>query len=139
VTVNRFVLDGTDFGVDSEKSFCSVEAGGDGTATIDLRVAGDQDVYNKLTADEESPWSWTLYPPELQIWQRADLAARGEFDHEYGEEQEDESEVSLYLMEHHFPLRLRVQVAVDGSSVKATGVVDFMGRAATVDILWNRR
>lgn len=137
--VNRFVLDGTDFGVDAEKSFCSVEAQGDGKATIDLRVVGDPDVYDKLTEDEESPWFWTLYPPELQVWQRADLSGRSEFDHEYGEEQEDESEVSLYLMEHHFPLRLRVQAAADGSSVKATGVVDFRGRAATVDILWKRR
>lgn len=137
--MNHFVLDGTDFGVDPEKSFCSVERGNDGKATIDLRVVGNEDVYDDLTADEKSPWSWTLSPPELQVWQRTGLAPRGEFDHEYGEEQEDESEVSLYLMEHHIPLRLRVQVAADGSRVAATGVVDLMGRAASVDILWNRR
>lgn len=134
--MNRFIIDGTDFGINAAESFCSVKRDGRGKIIVELSIVGDQASYDRATADSESRWSWTLYPPKFQLYHRVDAAFGEAFEHEYSDDGDDEADVSLYMMEHHFPLHLLVRISSDGSEAVVAGTVDFMSETAALGILF---
>ena len=58
-----FSIGGTHFAVDAAKSRISLDAQGEGMLEVNIDIHGDDDVFMRLTEDEEGEWSWALYPP----------------------------------------------------------------------------
>ncbi len=88
--MNVFKIGDTDFGI-GKVSF-SVK-----NDLLDLDITGSDDVFDKLTEDENSEWSWALYPPRLYLrgvpFKGNELVIDEELLNKY--------DITLYMMEHN--------------------------------------
>lgn len=62
-----FSIGDTNFEVDVAKSRINVSAHADGMREINIKIEADDDVFLRLTQDDEAPWSWALYPPSFSL------------------------------------------------------------------------
>lgn len=123
-----FKIDDTDFGIDQAESSFTLQVLQSGDAVIDAEIYGNKERYEKLTEDDASPWSWTLYPPHFYM--RSYPAKSGlnaeTFHATVSTDELDEYEVAIYLMEHNDVDE--VQVTADRHGLTAKGVVFLSGR-----------
>lgn len=66
-TVRQFKIGGKEFGIDPEASSFTLDTTDPGRPTITVEIAGDRSVFDPLTAEEDSEWSWALYPPGFYL------------------------------------------------------------------------
>lgn len=122
-----FRIGETDFGIDSAKSKCSLSPKR-GLVTLDAEIYGDKQEYGRITADEDSPWSWTLYPPHFYL-RKVPVEVNGRADAfaaKVTADDLDEYEVAIYLMEHNDVDT--VSIEVDGGEFTANGTVFLSGK-----------
>ncbi len=98
--MNTFHLDATDFGINPAKSSCSIDVV-DGVPVINVEIRGDDEKYDAVTEDEDSEWSWTLYPPRLYIHDFPLNDDSGTMRANISRDDLDEYEAAIYLMEHN--------------------------------------
>lgn len=96
--MNTFKIGETEFGV-GKVSFSITND------LLDIDITGSDDVFDKLTEDENSEWSWALYPPRLYLrgvpFKGNELAIDDKLLDQY--------DITLYMMEHNdFTGALRV-------------------------------
>jgi hypothetical protein len=98
-----FKVNGTDFRINTRKSRFKVRISKAGEATIDADIYGDKARYEKITEDEDSPRSWTLYPPHFYMHSFPAKVSRvaGRFRAKITVDNLDEYEVAIYLIEHN--------------------------------------
>ncbi|HAT41307.1 MAG TPA: hypothetical protein DCS87_06210 [Rheinheimera sp.] len=113
--MNTFTIGGTDFGISQAESCITFDHG---QLTIEIR--GDADVFTTITNNEDSEWSWALYPPHLYIRSLETKDGKATLNGD------DEVEVALYMMEHNTILDAAVLVT-SAHSVDVSGIVDLLG------------
>ncbi|MBX7220793.1 MAG: hypothetical protein K1Y36_12660 [Blastocatellia bacterium] len=136
--MNHFFLDGTDFGIDTEKSSVRLGTGAAEMAGLDIEIYGDERLAEEAGEDEAGKWSWILYPPHLyllgcQIFlnpQRAVAEAQ------WDEPDNDETEAGLYLLEH-FDLRAVSLRLLDRSRLEISGQVRLEDRWCDFSVVWD--
>lgn len=88
--MNMFKIGDTDFGI-GKVSF-SVK-----NDLLDLDITGSDDVFDKLMEDDNSEWSWALYPPRLYLrgvpFKGNELVIDDDLLNNY--------DITLYIMEHN--------------------------------------
>jgi hypothetical protein len=131
-----FVVDGTELGIDRQRSHFRVIGAGTEEVRLDAKIVGDREMHERLTAwlpDETDaehyarPWAWTLYPPELYIRDCPLRPAEPAGAHE-GQvciDDLDDIEVFFYAMSHHEVDDVTLRVAPEGLTVR--GVVCLQG------------
>lgn len=123
-----FSIGDTNFDVDAVKSRISVTAGADGMREINIRIEADDEVFLRLTEDEDAPWSWALYPPSF-ILQGLLLAGTDGAPVQMlaVDASKTDCECSLYMMDYHDVSDLRL-VELSAQRLALTGKVDFDGK-----------
>lgn len=113
--MNTFTIDGTEFGINLSESNFELNQ-----ALLSLEIHGDEQVFTALMDNEDSEWSWALYPPYLYIRSLETKAGKAALN---GDEDFD---VALYMMEHNTILEACVSLT-SGCGVEISGLVDLMG------------
>ena len=133
MSIPSFILGDTEFGVDRAKSSCKTRQQ-DGQLWLSFDVYGDQGTYDLISADEDSPWSWTLYPPRFYGDFPATRDDTGVVEARISVDDLCEYEVALYLMNHN-DVDVVVRQNPDGTA-EANGVVDIFGKQTPFRIRW---
>jgi hypothetical protein len=94
---------------------------------LTLEIHGNEKLYKELTADENSEWSWTLYPPHfyLRDYPVSEKTKGKVRQIKLKSEDAAHFDVALYLMEHNAVED--VTIKVDEHRLEVTGQVDLMG------------
>lgn len=133
-----FFIGKTNFGVDAKKSRFDFKKASDSRLLLTIEVHGDPKVYKEVTADEDSEWSWTLYPPHfyLRDYPVSEKTKSKERQITLKPEDSDNFEVALYLMEHNDVEGVRIKV--DDHRLEISGQVDLMGEPREFRIRWEK-
>jgi hypothetical protein len=133
-----FFIGGTNFGIDAGKSRLDLASGPGGHLLLTVDVHGSQEVYDRLKADEESEWSWTLYPPHFYLHgYPVPAPAKGQaITVKLKPADADKYDVALYLMEHNDVKNVTLRVAA--GQIEVSGRVDLMGDRRDFRIRWAR-
>jgi len=133
-----FFIGETNFGVERKNSRFELKKGTDGRLLLTVEIRGDEKVYQEITGDENSEWSWTLYPPEfyLRDFPVSNDATAKKLRIALKPEDSDKFDVALYLMEHN---RVDgVTASVERHRLEVAGRVDLMGELRDFRIYWER-
>ena len=124
-----FSIGDTNFEVDVAKSRISLEARADGMWEINITIEADDDVFMRLTEDDDAPWSWALYPPSFSLQgllvAGPDAAPVHRLAVDAGNTQ---CESALYMMEYRDVADLRLE-ELSAQRLAVTGSVDFFGKS----------
>jgi len=133
-----FKIDDTDFKIDRKRSRVKLRFAEDGSATIDADIYGDKSQYEAITEDDNSPWSWTLYPPHFYLHDYpANIGkVEGMATAMITVDDLDEHEAAIYLIEHNDIDDVIVTIADGGLSAK--GTVFLSGRPHSFSIKYTR-
>jgi hypothetical protein len=124
--MNTFHLDATDFGINQAKSSCSIDTV-DGVLVLNVEVRGDDEKYEAITENEDSEWSWTLYPPRLYIHDFPLTDDGGIMCANISRDDLETYEAAIYLIEHNDLDSVELTVDRDGV-LKIRGTVFLSGR-----------
>lgn len=86
---DNFGIGKIDFKIDRKKGLLS------------LTLPGDQDLFDKLSENEDGPWGWALYPPKLYFHELPFDPDEKTIRLRIDEELLDSCDIALYLMEHN--------------------------------------
>lgn len=118
--MNSFKIGDTEFGIGDVQ--LSVEDG-----LINLEITGSEDIFNKLTENDECKWSWALYPPKIYFrnvpYENKAIIIDEEFLDEY--------DIALYVMEHN---EFTGTIEITNKTIQINGQADIMGEISAVSI-----
>ncbi|MEF2265779.1 hypothetical protein V3C40_03205 [Janthinobacterium sp. LS2A] len=124
-----FSIGDTNFEVDVAKSRISLEARADGMREINITIEADDDVFMRLTEEDDAPWSWALYPPSFSLQgllvAGPDAAPVQMLAVDAGNPQ---CESALYMMKYRDVADLRLE-ELSAQRLAVTGSVDFFGKS----------
>ena len=137
--MQQFKIGNTDFGIDAATSTFTVDTTDPQRPTITIEIAGDPSIFEALSADEDSEWSWALYPPGFYLRKfpaqidpsTGVVTARVELD------DVDHYEFAILMMEHNSIDNVMVKLVPD-KSIEITGRVDLIGEPNDFAIHWQR-
>jgi hypothetical protein len=137
--MQQFKIGSTDFGIDRTTSSFTIDATDPNRPMITIELSGDQATFDALTADEDSEWSWTLYPPGfyLRSFPAQVDPATGVATARVQREDIDNYEFAIYLMEHNDIDDVTVKLIPD-QSLEISGRVDLFGEVHDFTIHWQR-
>lgn len=127
--MNSFTLGATEFGIDISKSKIkiSVPEPQFGVGLLNLDVSGDASIFDELSSQEGSEWSWALYPPALYFHEIPIQLSLITSASEFAFEVDNNLEYGLYMMEHCNIKALSVAATQD-RQIRIGGLVDFWGK-----------
>jgi hypothetical protein len=133
-----FIIGKTNFVIEAKKSRFDLKKGSDGCLLLTIEVHGNEKVYKEVTADEDSEWSWTLYPPYFYLHDYPVLEKAKGKEHEITlkPKDSDDFDVALYLMEHNGVEA--VTIKVDDHCLEISGKVDLVGKPSEFRIYWEK-
>ena len=136
--MGEFFIGDSNFGIEAKESSFDIRQTHDGRFLLTVEVRGDEKLYMELTADEDSEWSWTLYPPHFYL---RDYPVSGKSKGKVCEirlkpEDSENFDVALYLMEHNEVEG--VTIKVDDHRLEIAGQVDLMGEPRQFRISWEK-
>jgi hypothetical protein len=125
----HFEIDGTNFGVDANESRFDLDRTNVGDPLLTVEVRGDEDEYERITNDDSSPWSWTLYPPHFYLRGYPVPASAGieKTTIHLRPEDADDYDVALYMMEHNAVDDVEIVVS-DATRIEISGRVELDGK-----------
>jgi hypothetical protein len=135
----QFKIGSTDFGIDAATSTFAVDTTDPDRPTITVELAGDQATFDAISADEDSEWSWALYPPGffLRSFPAQVDPATGVATARVRLDDLDHYEFGIYMMEYSDIDNVAVKVVPD-KSLEVTGRVDLLGEVDDFVIRWQR-
>jgi protein tyrosine/serine phosphatase len=134
--MNDFFIGDTNFGVEDKQSRVEFAKAADGRLLLTVEIQGSEKVYQDIKADENSEWSWTLYPPQFYLrGYPVPEKIKGK-EHKIKLKPEDAAnfDVALYLMEHNNVSGVTLLVGDD--RIEVSGRVDLMGEPRKFRIKW---
>ena len=115
--MNRFIIDGFDFGIDLSRSHIKPTANG-----ADIVMVGDDSVIQTLIQTDDGPWSWLISAPMLYFRDfMFSPCADSAFSRDITDDDLDDFDIALYVMEHCDILPCRI--ALDSGVFTAVGRV----------------
>jgi hypothetical protein len=133
--MDSFTINGSEFGVNREKSRLGFNPPMSSTRDISLSVYGDNQTYQALTEAEGSEWSWTLYPPHFYL-RGFPVPDELPFSVSLTDKDCEEYDIALYMMEHNFVEAITLSIN-PGPQVEVRGEVKLSGKIVDFRILWD--
>jgi RNase P/RNase MRP subunit p29 len=125
--MEKFIIGNTDFGI-GELELVIDEAK---NVLVNLKVRGDKSVFEKISAEENSEWNWTLYPPKFYV-NKVPYSKKGDtIEINVTEKELNEYEIALYLIEHN---DFSGSICIQGKTVKVNGKVLIGGNEMDLEI-----
>ncbi len=113
--MNSFMLGNTEFGI-GDVQFPVKDN------LLNLEIAGNDDVFNELTEEDDCEWSWALYPPEIYFrdvpYTGKNIVVNADFLNRY--------DIALYMMEYY---DFTGTLEISDSSIDICGQVEIDGDA----------
>ena len=133
-----FVIGGTEFGIDLDKSSFIAEKDGDyGDYLIDLEIYGSKDKLETVNADyDSSEWSWASYPPHFYLREFPGERLDGSTEVVAGGSTTG-YEVAIYMMQHSDVSDLKISINPQ-SILSVAGRVDLLGKEHDFEIRWKK-
>jgi len=132
--MNVFSIGDTNFAVDVAKSRISLVAHANGMQEINIKIEADDEVFMRLTEDDDAPWSWALYPPSFILRGLLVAGADAAPVHMLAvDASSTDGECSLYMMEYRDVAELRL-VELSAQRLAISGKVDFFGNSLPFSI-----
>jgi len=133
----KFAINNTDFGIDRVRSRCLVTWALFRGRRLDVEIEGDPQRFAQLKEQEDSEWSWALYPPtfRLRSYPVPRPAAGRVTELRLTPADIERHDVTLYLMEHNPVQKVVVEVG-PGTEITISGNVSLLGESATFRIEW---
>jgi hypothetical protein len=139
MTNKSFVIGDTDFGINVDESSFEINNSNPAKPLLTIKVMGSGEVFEKLTAEEDSKWSWALDAPHFYIRdfpaspgdKVGDVSATASLD------DIDEYELAIYMMEHSAIDDVKIQIK-DSKALDITGKVDLFGEIHNFAIRWHK-
>ena len=98
----------------------------------DLTIIGDEQIFEKLSDDEDSEWSFALYPPKLYLKEIPFELTEDKIQVTITEEILDDCDVALYLMEHN---DIEGTFTIDKNEVFLfKGITDIFGKEMKLEL-----
>ncbi len=137
--LQQFKIGDTDFGIDTTTSSFTVDATDPDRPTITIELSGDQATFDALKSEEDSEWSWALYPPGfyLRSFPAQVDPPTGVATARVQREDIDNYEFAIYLMGHNDIDDVTV-ILIPDQSLEITGRVDLFGEIHDFTIHWQR-
>lgn len=127
--MNVFSIGDTNFEVDVAKSRISLVTHANGMQEINIKIEADDDVFMRLTEDDDAPWAWALYPPSFSLQGLLVPGADAAPVHMLAVDASNtEWESALYMMEYRDVADLRL-VELSAQRLAIAGKVDFFGQS----------
>ena len=123
--MNSFRIGDTEFGI-GDVQFAVKDN------LLSLEVTGNEDVFDELTDDEDSKWSWALYPPKIYFRAVPYVGKDVIVDEEFL----DQHDIALYMMEHNDFIGT---LKISDCNIDICGQVDIYGDMLTLTISINRK
>ncbi|MDZ7616845.1 MAG: hypothetical protein U1E05_07575 [Patescibacteria group bacterium] len=138
-TMQQFTIGSTDFGIDATASSFTVDNTTPNRPTITIELSGNQSVFDALTADDDSEWSWAVYPPGfyLRSFPCQVDPSRGIATARLTLDDIDDYDFAIYMMEHNNIDDVTVKLIPD-KSLQISGRVDLFGEDHDFAINWLR-
>lgn len=95
-----------------------------------LEIYGDDEIYEKLTAEDESMWGWTLNSPNFYF--RGFKCSENEVEIELNDSILDYCDMALYMMEHN---DITGKFSIKDGIISVIGEVDIMGNIYKLEIV----
>ena len=136
--MSDFLIGDTNFGVEDKQSRVEFAKAADGQLLLTVEIAGNEKVYQDIKADEDSEWSWTLYPPQFYLrgYPVPEKSKGKERTIKLKPEDSANFDVALYFMEHNEVAGVTLVVGDD--RIEISGRVDLMGEQRKFRIKWTR-
>jgi hypothetical protein len=133
-----FVIAGTEFGIDVQQSRIQLTSRGN-ELLLTLEVHGNPAKFAAIKSDEDSKWSWALYPPHFYIRSYPVPAAARTRTAKVSLKPGDMTnyDIALYMMEHNDVDRVVVTLK-GGVEVEVSGRVNLLGKRSPFEIRWSR-
>lgn len=123
-----FSIGGTNFEVDVAKSGIRLEGDGSGLLELNIDIHGDDDVFMRLTEEDDAEWAWALYPPAFFLHGlRVQAGPQGEFTAGPLDTESDAEESGIYMMEYGDVSAVHV-VELSARRLAMSGMVDLCGQ-----------
>jgi hypothetical protein len=126
-STNTFSIGSTEFFIDFEKSGFSITQSDSGNSKLTIDIYGANDVFDSLTGESNSDWSWALYPPAFYIHEFPITENVIASDGSLFIATRVEYEFALYMMEHCEVTNLNIRM-VSPTEVSISGCVDLWGK-----------
>lgn len=111
--MNTFKIGETEFGIG--KLEFSIE-----DSVMNIEIVGDEDIFNKITEDDDSEWGWAMDAPKLYF---NDIPYNGN-KVTADDDLYEQCDFALYMMEHN---DFSGEIEVTDSTLRITGEADIMG------------
>lgn len=132
-----FRIDNTNFGIDRKQSSVALTGlAGDVCATVE--VYGSQESYERIAENENSEWSWTLYPPHFYLREFPVQVANSKVaTANISVDDLEEYEVAVYLIEHNDVDDLELHIDPNRGLLQVRGRVFLSGEPHSLEIEWS--
>lgn len=139
MTNKSFVIGDTDFGINVDESSFEIDNSDPTKPLLMIEIIGSGEEFEKLTAEEDSKWSWALDTPHFYIRdfpaspgdKVGDVSATASLD------DIDEYELAIYMMKHSDIDDVKIQIK-DSKALDITGKVDLLGETHNFAIRWHK-
>jgi hypothetical protein len=125
--MKKFIIGTTDFGI-GEMEF---KIDKPKSILVNLTIRGNQEMYDKITKDEDGEWSWTLYPPKIYLGDVPFTENGNAMEIVVNEDILNQYDVALYLMEHN---DFFGKVSIENNVLRITGTVSISGEEMPLEI-----
>ncbi|NND97015.1 MAG: hypothetical protein HKN47_06765 [Pirellulaceae bacterium] len=134
-----FLIDDTDFQIDTDESSFDVDLSDPGNPLLTIEIRGKQCVHDQISEDDASPWSWALYAPHfyLREFPAKPTTDKSQYLATATLDDIDDYELAIYMMEHSDIDDVQISVQPN-KSLDITGRVDLFGNEHTFAIRWQK-
>jgi|GEM_PF-373395 hypothetical protein len=132
-----FSIGPTEFFVDLEKSQFSLTRQSDGSSKLGIDIFGSRDVFGALSSQDDSDWSWALYPPEFYIHDFPLTPDAFAADGSLFIAAREDHEIGLYMMEHCEVMNLHIKME-SATKISIDGQVELWGKAMPFAIVFTQ-
>jgi hypothetical protein len=131
--MNVFKISDTDFEIDQGNSRFTITREISGQHLLTLDVKGSQVKFDAIESDEDSEWSWALYPPALYIHEFPVSEGIAQLGGRFSLPDRTEYEIGLYMMEHSELMGVEMEI-VQPSRIHVKGRVNLFGKEKQFEI-----
>ena len=139
MTIESFIIDGTDFGIEIDESAFEIDVSNPEKPRLSIGILGNSARFDKLSEDEDSKWFFALSAPHFYLndFPATATGKASRFKATASLDDIGEYDLAIYMMEHNDIDDVKIEVR-ENHSLHITGRVDLFGETCEFAIHWRK-